>query len=85
MPGLRPDLPRSDRSLLFFWYGLSEDGGFDDVEESLARRRSSSSHPGRQRRELSVLGSQLSGRHLVAGRGGLPQRGNHLVLLREQA
>jgi len=42
-PGLRPDRPRSDRSLLFFLYGLSEDGGFEDVEESLPRRRSSSS------------------------------------------
>ena len=42
LPGLRPDLPRSDRSRGFFLYGLSEDGGLDDVEESLASRRSSS-------------------------------------------
>src|ERR1035441_5772615 len=42
LPGARPDRPRKDRSLLFFLYGLSEDGGFDDVEESLPRRRSSS-------------------------------------------
>ena len=42
-PGLRPDLPRSDRSFGFFLYGLSEEGGFDDVEESFASRRSSSS------------------------------------------
>ena len=39
-PGLRPLRPRSDRSLGFFLYGLSDDGGFDDVEESLPRRRS---------------------------------------------
>ena len=28
---LRPDLPRSDRSRGFFLYGLSDDGGLDDV------------------------------------------------------
>jgi hypothetical protein len=33
--GLRPDLPRSDLSSGFFLYGLSEDGGLDDVEDSL--------------------------------------------------
>src|ERR1019366_7615449 len=43
LPGLRPDRLRSDRSLVFFWYGLSEEGGLEDVEESLPRRRSSSS------------------------------------------
>ena len=43
LPGLRPDLPRSDRSRGFFLYGLSEDGGFEDVEESFATSRSSSS------------------------------------------
>ncbi len=37
-PTSRPDLSRG-----FFLYGLSEDGGFDDVEESLPRRRSRSS------------------------------------------
>lgn len=42
-PGLRPDLPRSDRSRGFFLYGLSDEGGLDDVEESLSRRRRSSS------------------------------------------
>jgi hypothetical protein len=34
LPGLRPDLPRSDLSFGFFLYGLSEDGGLDDVEDS---------------------------------------------------
>jgi hypothetical protein len=69
-PRLRPLRPRSDRSLGFFLYGLSDDGGLDDVEESLPRRRSSSATrslsaanrasarlqgtPGR--RELRVLG-----------------------------
>jgi len=43
LPGLRPDLPRSDRSRGFFVYGLSDDGGLDDVEESLPSRRRSSS------------------------------------------
>ena len=43
LPGLRPDLPRSDRSFGFFLYGLSEDGGLDDVEESLPSSRWSSS------------------------------------------
>src|ERR1019366_7871794 len=43
LPGRRPDRLRSDRSLVFFWYGLSEEGGLEDVEESLPRRRSSSS------------------------------------------
>ena len=32
---LAPGLPRSDRSRGFFLYGLSDDGGFDDVEDSL--------------------------------------------------
>ena len=41
-PRLRPLRWRSDRSLGFFLYGPSDDGGFDDVEESLPRRRSSS-------------------------------------------
>jgi hypothetical protein len=38
LPGRRCPRPRSDRSLLFFFfflYGLSEEGGLDDVEESL--------------------------------------------------
>jgi len=35
LPGLRPDLPRSDLSFGFFVYGLSEEGGLDDVEDSL--------------------------------------------------
>ena len=44
LPGLRPDLRRSDRSFGSLVYGLSDkEGGLDDVEESLARRRSSSS------------------------------------------
>jgi hypothetical protein len=43
LPGLRPERPRSDRSRGFFSYGLSEEGGLDDVEESLPGRRSSSS------------------------------------------
>src|SRR2546423_13620047 len=41
-PGLRPDLPRSDRSR-GLRYGPSDDGGFDDVEESLSSRRRNSS------------------------------------------
>ena len=36
LPGRRFPRSRSDRSLLFFLYGLSEDGGRDDVEEFLA-------------------------------------------------
>src|SRR5271165_5208583 len=43
LPGLRPDLPRSDLSFGFFLYGLSEEGGLDDVEESLPSSRWSSS------------------------------------------
>ena len=43
LPGLRPDRARSDRSRGFFRYGVSEDGGFDDVDESLPRRRRNSS------------------------------------------
>jgi hypothetical protein len=43
LPGLRPDRARSDRSPGFFLYGLSEDGGFDDVDESLPKRRHNSS------------------------------------------
>jgi hypothetical protein len=34
---------RNDRSRPFFLYGLSDDGGRDDVDESLPSRRSSSS------------------------------------------
>jgi hypothetical protein len=41
LPRLRPLRPRSDRSRGFFLYGLSDDGGRDDVPESLPRRRSS--------------------------------------------
>ena len=37
-----PERPRSDRSFGFFPYGLSDEGGFDDVEESLPSRRRSS-------------------------------------------
>ena len=39
LPGLRPDLPRSDRSFGFFLYGLSEDGDLDELEESLPSSR----------------------------------------------
>lgn len=42
LPGLRADRRRSDRSFGFFLYGLSDEGGRDDVEESLPRRRSRS-------------------------------------------
>jgi hypothetical protein len=42
-PGRRPDVPRSDRSFGFFLHGLSDEGGFDDVPESLSSRRRSSS------------------------------------------
>jgi len=36
LPGRRPVRRRSDRSLGFFLYGLSDNGGLDDVEDSLA-------------------------------------------------
>ena len=42
-PGRRFPRSRSDRSLPFFLYGLSEDGGRDDVDESLRACRSNSS------------------------------------------
>src|ERR1022692_920460 len=42
LPGFRPDRVRSDRAFGFL-YGLSEDGGFDDVDEALPSRRRSSS------------------------------------------
>ena len=62
LPGLRPDLCRSDRSCGFFLYGLSDDGGLDDVEESLSsRRRSSSTCAGRRRGILRVPRGQLRG------------------------
>ena len=35
LPGRRFPRSRSDRSLLFFLYGLSDDGGRDDVDDSL--------------------------------------------------
>ena len=43
LPGGRFPRSRADRSRPFFLYGLSDDGGFDDVEESrpTCRRRSS--------------------------------------------
>jgi hypothetical protein len=41
-PRPRPLRWRSDRSPDFFLYGLSDDGGLDDVDESWPRRRSSS-------------------------------------------
>ena len=68
LPGLRPDLPRSDRSRGFFLYGLSDDGGLDDVEESLSRRRRSSSTCA-----ASAVPRQLRGGQLIAGRGRLAQ------------
>jgi hypothetical protein len=44
LPGARLPRSRSDRSRgSFFLYGLSDDGGFDDVEESFPARRSSTS------------------------------------------
>ena len=42
-PGARFPFSRSDRSRGFFLYGLSDDGGFDDVEESFPARRSRAS------------------------------------------
>ena len=42
LPGLRPDVPAATVRG-FFLYGLSDDGGFDDVPESLSSRRRSSS------------------------------------------
>ena len=42
-PGRRFPRSRSDRSRGFFSYGLSDDGGFDDVEESRRACRSSCS------------------------------------------
>ena len=42
-PGRRFPRSRSDRSPPFFLYGLSDDGGRDDVDESLRPCRSSSS------------------------------------------
>jgi len=42
-PGRRCPRSRSDQSLLFFLYGLSEDGGLDDIDESLPASRSSRS------------------------------------------
>ena len=35
LPGRRFPRSRSDRSPFFFLYGLSDDGGRDDVDESL--------------------------------------------------
>ena len=43
LPRRRFPFSRSDRSRGFFLYGLSEDGGLDDVEESLPACRSSAS------------------------------------------
>ena len=40
-PRPRPPRSRRDRSRGYFLYGLSDDGGLDDVEESLPSRRSS--------------------------------------------
>jgi hypothetical protein len=37
---VRADGLRSERSFGLFIYGLSEDGGFDNAEESFASRRS---------------------------------------------
>ena len=42
-PGRRFPRSRSDRSRPFFLYGLSDDGGLDDVDESLPACRSRSS------------------------------------------
>ena len=41
LPGRRLPRSRNDRSAPFFLYGLSEDGGRDDVDESFAAWRSS--------------------------------------------
>jgi hypothetical protein len=43
LPGRRLARSRSDRSLPFFLYGLSDDEGRDEVDESLPAQRSSSS------------------------------------------
>ena len=73
LPGLRPDLPRSDLSFGFFLYGLSEDGGRDDVEESFASKRSRFFHPRRQRFDLRVPRRQLGRGQLITIRCRLPQ------------
>lgn len=61
--GLRPDLRRSERSRGFLVYGSSEDGGLDDVDEFLPRRRQLR-QPRLRRLKLRIPGSQLRHRHL---------------------
>ena len=92
LPRFRPLRPRSDRSRGFFLYGLSDDGGLDDVPESLPRRRSSSAtrslsaanprlrrlqgSPGR--RELRVLGLDDLAQPGIGGAQRGHQRGKFL-------
>ena len=70
-PRLRPLRWRSDRSLGFL-YGLSDDGGLDDVEESLRTRRlrSSTSADSRSTRAVSSPISRYASASRPASSGG---------------
>jgi len=70
LPGLRPERPRSDRSPGFFLYGLSEDGGLEDVEESLPPPEfldlfRQHRQPRLRRLKLSIPGGELRRENLV--------------------
>ena len=83
LPGLRPDLPRSDLSFGFFLYGLSEEGGLDDVRGILAQQPLEFLYPRGQRLDLRVPRCQLRRGQLIAIRGRLPQPGIAGLQLRD--
>jgi hypothetical protein len=83
LPGCRRPRSRSDRSRRFFRYGLSDDGGCHDTDESRRACRSSSSTPRLQPASLDgqlpdqgVRLSQPGCQLTVRQRGQLLRRGN---------
>jgi len=78
---LRPDRPRSDRSFGFLRYGLSDDGGLDDVAV-LAQTPLQFLHLRGQDGDLRIPRRQLRGGQLVPRRRRLPQPGVHRLQLR---
>ena len=74
-PGRRFPRSRSDRSRGFFRYGLSDDGGRDDIEESLPDLPLQLLHPRLQPADQLVRLRQLPRQLGMRQRGQLLRRG----------
>jgi hypothetical protein len=83
LPGRRLPRSRSDRSRLFNLYGLSDDGGRDDTDESRRTRRSRSSTRAASR-SFRAVSSPIS-RYASASRAASSAAGQHRKLLRGES